>query len=135
MGGGAGIARHQWLLIVVVAAGLVGMHHLVHAHAEDPIVMASATHIGLADVDPVAAKSTAVMAAPADCCDHHMDLVGHLCLAVLTAFTSLTAALIFAAARAQPLEAGHVLAAVRAVAARAPPADGARFTRLCVLRH
>lgn len=132
------MARHQWLLIVAVAAGLVGMHHLVHAHAAHPIAMAS-THIGHADADPagaspVAARSTVVVALPADCCDHR-DMVGHLCLAVLTAITSLTAALIFAAARARPLEPGHVLAAVRAVAARAPPLDGARFTRLCVLRR
>lgn len=128
--GGAGTARHRWLLIVAVAAGLVGMHHLVHEHAAQP----SATRIAHAVSNPVPVSSTAVVALPADCCDH-MDLVGHLCLAVLTAVVSLTAALIFAAARARSLEMGHVLAAVRAVEARAPPIDSARFTRLCVLRR
>ncbi len=125
------MARHQWLLIVAVAAGLVGMHHLVHVPAAHPIAMVSAAPIGHAGLDR--AGSTAAVALPADRCDH-MDMVGHLCLAVLTAITSLVTALIFAATRARLLEPGHVLAAVSARAARAPPIDGARFTRLCVLR-
>ncbi len=125
------MARHQWLLIVAVTAGLIGMHHLACAHAEHPTAMVSAAPIGYADPDRAAL--TAVVALPAGCCDH-MDMVGHLCLAVLTAITSLAAALIFAATRARPPDLGHVLAAVCARAARAPPLDGARFTRLCVLR-
>jgi len=139
-GGAAAITRRQWLLIVAIAAGLVGMHHLVHARVVRtmPMALASATHTGHADSDPVvvglvAATSTPVVASPADCCDH-MDMVGHFCLAVLTAITALAAALILAAARCRPLEPGHLLAAVSAVAARAPPIGGARLTQLCVLR-
>jgi uncharacterized protein DUF6153 len=129
--GRAGMARHQWLLIVAVVAGLIGMHHLACAHAEYPTAMVSAAHLGHIDLDR--AGSAAVVALPAGCSDH-MDMIGHLCLAVLTAITSLAAALIFAAIRAWSPESGHVLAAVSAGAARAPPIDGARFTRLCVLR-
>jgi hypothetical protein len=107
------------------------MHHLVHAPAAHPTALVSAAHIG--PVDPARPGSAAVVAVPGGCCDH-MNMVGHLCLAVLTAITSLTAALILAATRARPREPEHVLAAVSAGAARAPPIDGARFTRLCVLR-
>lgn len=129
------MARHQWLLIVAIAAGLVGMHHLVPAHAMST-TMASATptehaHAAPIEVTPVAVTSTLVP--HADCCDP-MNMVGHLCLAVLTALTALVAAMIFAAVRRRPLEPGHLLAAVSAVAARAPPIGCAGLTQLCVLR-
>lgn len=117
------------MAIVAVAAGLIGMHHLACAHAEHPTAIVSAAHI-----TPDRSGSAALVALPDDCRDH-MDMVGHLCLAVLTAITSLAAALISAATRVQSTESGHVLAAVSARAAWAPPIDDARFTRLCVLRN
>jgi hypothetical protein len=64
-----------------------------------------------------------------------MDMVEHFCLAVLTAAAALAAALIVAVARRRPLEPGHLLAAVSAVAARAPPIGCVRLTQLCVLRR
>ena len=70
----------------------------------------------------------------ADCCDP-MDMVGHFCLAVLTAITALAAGLIVAVARRRALASGHLLVDVNAVAARAPPLGDARLTQLCVLRH
>jgi hypothetical protein len=127
------------LLIVVSAAGLVSMHHLlVHTEHTMPMTMASATHTGHTGPDPagvnsVEARSTSVASQP-DCCDP-MDMVGHFCLAVLTAVAAFAAALIVAVARRRPLEPGHLLAAVSAVAARAPPIGCARLTQLCVLRR
>lgn len=141
--------RHQWLLIVVIAVGLVGMHHLLVCTADtvsltvapgpgsSPLMTppASATPIQHANLGPAGFNPVeAEMASPADCCDP-MDIVGHLRLAVLTAITSLVAALIFAAAWRRPLESGYLLVAVSAVAARAPPIGCARFTQLCVLRR
>lgn len=115
------------------------MHHLVAAHASSPMPMAmgSVMHAGASDSDPVAANpvealSTAV-ASPVGCCDP-MDMVGHPCLAVLTALIALVAALILVAVRCRSIESGRLVAAVSAVAARAPPAGGARVTQLCVLR-
>ncbi|MGH3777722.1 MAG: DUF6153 family protein [Pseudonocardiaceae bacterium] len=141
MWGGVGLARHQWLLIVAIVAGLVGMHHLVHDDAAHPMpmTMASVTpteHVHPAPapirVTPVAVTSTLVP--HVDCCDP-MNMMGHLCLAVLTAIIALVATMIFAAVRRRPLEPEHVLAAVSAVAARAPPIGCARLTQLCVLRR
>lgn len=136
------MTRHQWLLIVAIAFGLVGMHHLVQAHTAHamPVALPSATHTGDIDPDPVGAHpvevrstSTSVVASQAGCCDP-MDMVGHPCLAVLTAITALAAALIFAAAWRRPLKPGYLLATVSAVAARAPPIGCTQLTQLCVLR-
>lgn len=136
--GGVGLARHQVLLIVAIAAGLVGMHHLVHpdtAHAM-PMTTASATpiehsHPAAVRITPVAMTSS--LAPHTDCCDP-MTMMGHLCLAVLTGLTALVAAMIFAAGRSRTLESGRLLAAVGAVAARAPPTSYPWLTQLCVLR-
>lgn len=134
--------RHQWLLIVVIAAGLVGMHHLVHVHSDHNVhsdhktTMTSAKpavhpHPDLIAVAPVVVTSPAV--SQADCCDP-MDMVGHFCLAVLTAITALVVALILAAMWCRPLNTRSLLATVSAVAARAPPGDRPPFIQLCVLR-
>jgi hypothetical protein len=128
--------RHQWVLIVAIAAGLVGMHHLVHAQTVHPMAMARATPTGHADPDPAGAnaiepRSTSVGASQADCCDP-LNMVGHFCLAVLTTITALTVALIFAG---RPSELGRLLAVLSVLAARAPPTGSVRFSQLCVLRR
>lgn len=137
------MSRHQWLLIVAISFGLVGMHHLVHADTDHttPMATAPAAHTGHADPDPAAPNpgeaqptSASIVAPQAGCCDP-MDMVGHFCLAVLTAITALTAALTFAAVRRRLLEPGDRLATISAVAARAPPIGCAQLTQLCVLRR
>lgn len=137
------MTRHQWMLIVAISAGLVGMHHLVHAHPAHtiPMATATATHIGYAGshlgrIDPVetGVRSTSVVASPSNCCDP-MDMVGHFCLAVLTAVWALGIALMFVADSRRPIEPGHLLAALSSVAARGPPIGCARLTELCVLRR
>lgn len=120
--GRASLVRHQWLLIVVIAAGLIAMHHLVHLHTGHP----SHSHPA-----PTAVTATAV--SHGDCCDP-VGMVGHFCLAVLTAITILVVALALATMWRRALTSQSVLATVSAVAARAPPIGRLRLTRLCVLR-
>ncbi|MDQ2790909.1 MAG: hypothetical protein DLM60_04060 [Pseudonocardiales bacterium] len=135
--------RHQWLLIVAIAAGLVGMHHLVADPAGHTMPMMVATdsgstsiptersHAGPVGVNPVVPRlvSISVVVSQADCC------VGHCCVAVLTALTGLATALILVAAWRRPSEPGFLLAVVGALGARGPPTGCARFTQLCVLRR
>jgi hypothetical protein len=145
------MTRRQWLLIVVIAAGLVGMHHLLVVCTAPTMPMAMAIGPGSSPVmvapmsttlqraDPAPAGSNAVGASSVvtsqgDCCDP-MDMVGHFCLAVLTALTTLAAALIVAVAQRRPAEPGHLLVDVRAGAARAPPVGCAGLIQLCVLRR
>ncbi|MGB7798384.1 MAG: hypothetical protein WBL53_19320 [Pseudonocardiaceae bacterium] len=152
MRGRRSITRHQWLLVVVLAVGLIGMHHLLLVCTAHTMPMAMATGAGSSPVivaptsstptqhaDPDLAwtnpvEASAVVTSQADCCDP-MDMVGHFCLAVLTAITTLAATLIIAVARRQPAEPGHLLVDVSAVTARAPPVGCARLTQLCVLRR
>lgn len=153
--GGTGRIRYQWLLIVAIAAGLIGMHHLVAGHggqegqsAHTPMTIAAGpglslmsptptehSHAGLA-MNPVLARVAAnpVLASHPCCCDP-MDLVGHCCLAVLTAMTALAAALVLVTAWRRLWEPGHLLVGVGAVPARAPPTGSVRFIQLGVLRR
>jgi len=143
--------RHEWLLIVVITAGLLGMHHLLVC-TEQTTPMTIATGPGsspvmvpstsvtpilpadrdLAGTNPV--EASLVVTSQADCC-YPMDMVRHVCLAVLTAITALVAALIVAVARRRAAEPGQLLVDVSTVAARAPPIGCARRTQLCVLRR
>ena len=148
--------RHQWLLIVAIAAGLVGMHHLVaensgHAghSAPTPMTMAAGPGSSLmsptptehADAGPLTVNPVVARTALASvlvrhpCCGDVMAMVGYCCLAVLTTISTLTGVLLFVAAWRRPWEPGHLLVGVSAVAARAPPIGSVRFTQLCVLRH
>lgn len=135
------MTRYQWWLIVFIAVGLVGIHYLVDAPTAQtmPMTMASATPIQHADpepvgINPIEATPSAVVAPQTDRFDP-MDLVGHSCLAVLTAVTALAAALIFAVAWHRPREPRHLLAAVSALGARGPPLGCPRLIQLCVLRR
>ena len=95
------MTRRQWLLIVVIAAGLVGMHHLLVVctaptmpigPGSSPVMVAPmSTTLQRADPAPAgtnAVGASSVMTSQGDCCDP-MDMVGHFCLAVLTAITTL----------------------------------------------
>ena len=133
--------RQQWLLIVVIAAGLIGMHHLVHVHTGhighmQPMAMARATpteHLHPTSIGATPVAVTSPLVSHADCCDP-MAMAGHFCLAVLAAITTLVAVLIFAAMWRRPLKPTYLLATINAVAARAPPIRSPGLTRLCVLR-
>jgi hypothetical protein len=90
-----------------------------------------------ADPDPAGmhpVEASSVVTSQPDCVDP-MDMVGHFCLAVLTAITTIAAGLIVAVARYRPREPGYLLAALSAVAARSPPVGCARLSQLCVLRR
>jgi hypothetical protein len=149
--GGAGLIRGQWLLVVAIVAGLVGMHHFVAGHTGHGMPMAVATgpqatlmgatpagrsHVGRVGIHPVEARlvSTSAGMSPPDCCGS-MDMMGQCCLAVLTAVTVLAAALMVAVAWRRVGEPGYLLVALSALGARGPPTGCARFTQLCVLRR
>ncbi|MCA1696438.1 MAG: hypothetical protein LC749_17910 [Actinobacteria bacterium] len=150
--GRGGMMRRQWLLIVVIVAGLIGTHHLMLVCAAHTMSMAVATSPGSspitvvptsvtpiqhADPDPARmnpVEATSVAASQSDCFDP-MDMVGHFCLAVLTALTTVAAALVFAVVRYRPVEPGYLLVNLSAVAARGPPVGCAGLTQLCVLRR
>jgi hypothetical protein len=139
---------------VTIAAGLVGMHHLVaepsghagHSAHTTPMILAASpgsslmsptptehSHAGPLAVNPVEASVTATaVQASHPCCGDPRDL-GRCCFAVSTTISALTTVLIFVAAWRRPWGPGHLLVGVGAVAARAPPTDSVRFTRLCVL--
>lgn len=148
MWGEAGLIRHQWLLVVAIVAGLVGMHHLITGHG---MSMAAATGSGSISMSAVPAEhsqagrlgihpveaslvSSSVGMSQADCCGS-MDMVGQCCLAVLTTVTALTAALMVAVAWRRVREPGYLLVALSALGGRGPPICCTRFTQLCVLRR
>jgi hypothetical protein len=144
--------RHQWLLIVVITAGLLGMHHMLlvctaqttlmtitTGPGPSPVIVpwTSVTSILHADRDPAGTnpvEASLVVTSQDDCCDP-MDMAGHFCLAVLTAITALVGALIVAVVRRRPAEPAQLLVDVSAVAVRAPPIGCARRTQLYVLRR
>jgi hypothetical protein len=132
------MTRYQWLLIVIVA-GLVGMHHMVHLDAAQTTPMTLVAGLESSSTGPARSVTTLhadpdSMAAQTGCCDP-MDTVGHCCLAVLTAIAALASALIFVAARRRPLRPGRLLTAISAGAVRGPPTGCAGLTQLCVLRR
>jgi hypothetical protein len=153
--GGTGMIRYQWFLIVAIAVGLIGMHHLVAEHGGHEGQSAHTTMIMTAGpgwslmhptptehsharpaVNPVGARVAAIsVLASYPCSCDPTDMVGHCCLAVLTAMTALTAVLILGTAWRRLWEPGCLLVGVGAVPARAPPSGSVRFLQLGVLRR
>lgn len=91
--------------------------------------------MGSALAEPPATTAFPVVVATAlevPCC-HAMNMVGHPCLAVLTAATALTMTLIVLFAGRTPAWSAFVLRILNALGGRAPP-GGCRLAHLCVLR-
>jgi Family of unknown function (DUF6153) len=131
--GRLGMMRHQWLLFVIIV-GLVGTHPLVPRHADHTKAMASATPAAHPHPVPVISAAVPSPVVPhAGCCDP-MDMIGHFCLAVLTAITAFAFVLILVALWRRLRTSGFVRAMVGAIVARAPPSGVPRLTRICVLR-
>jgi Family of unknown function (DUF6153) len=151
---GAGLVRRQWLLVVAVVAGLVGMHHLAAGYTGETghgMSMAVATGSGSASMSTAAGErsdfgrlgigpvevrlgSASVGMSRADCCGL-IGMVDQCCLAVLTAVTALAAALLVAAAWRWVREPGYLLVALSALGARGPPSGCPGLNQLCVLRR
>jgi len=142
----------QGLLVVLVAAGLVGMHHLLlacsaggdgtamrlhspratppmHAHGDGMALVPgwSPMSVGTAAVDSAASGSEP---SPVDC----HDMLGHLCLAVLVAAMVLMIALALAPVDGSDVWALRLPPGLLAVGARAPPSVSVRLSCLCVWR-
>jgi len=155
----------QWLLIVAIAAGLIGMHNLVGpvTSTDDTLhhtAGSAPTHL---DVDAVAIPSAApadaatslakqdreilVRAATSDtvgprsvsasaCCPCMGAMIGHACQAVLGANTQLVAATALLATTAtRDAPLPRTGGAARTLPARSPPTSGVRFSQLGVWRR
>jgi hypothetical protein len=144
--GGRGTAR--WLLILTVAAGLIGMHHLV-AHTPDlhgPGMSSPATAAADQAIGPPTSMDAATPAvAPASGMETvaaapepgtaAMDMLMHLCLAVLAGLLVLGPLLVAFATLFRRFRAANVPRAVVIAWPRAPPRTAVRLAQLCVLRN
>ena len=125
------MTRHRWLLIVAIAAALVGMHHLVAEHrghagpsAHGPMTLAAGAGsvlisptptehppAGPLAVNPVKASvALTAVSASHPCCGDSRNMVEQGCLAVLTTITAVTAVLIVVTAWRRPAGPGHLRA-------------------------
>jgi hypothetical protein len=136
-------ALRQWLLIVAVAAGLIGMHHLVAPATPAPAaqpdaVGAAPTHLGMDMGGPLLATANQpVSASEPGCCPCMGAMMGHPCQAVLGADADAAAEAMLlaatAASRDPPLATPG--AAASTLPARSPPSNGVRFSQLGVWRR
>lgn len=130
----------RWLLLLALAAGLIGMHHLEagspERHAMSGVAMVSAAGSGHGSglagaVHPGADRSHVVVTAAGS--GPAMEMAMHLCLAVLAALLLGVALLAVAV-----LDRRAVAPPPRAVvltAGRPPPRSAVRLALLCVLRN
>ncbi len=117
----------RWVLLLALAAGLVGMHHL-EAGVQSGHVMPAVATIAAAPPHP---------AGPVVSVDAGMDgmeMAMHLCLAVLAAVGLLGLLLFVVAVLPHDPAAPSSRTVVRAVA-RPPPRSAVRLALLCVLRN
>jgi len=148
----------QWLLIVAIAAGLIGMHNLVGPASSDHDARQHAEEIAPIHLDVAGALvgTAARDAAPVDrvvdtraetvgpapvsaspCCPCMGGMAGHLCQAVLGAdVLTVAKATLLAATTASP-DATLLMAAgaVSTLPRRGPPSSGVRFAQLGVWRR
>lgn len=150
--------RWRWPLILVISAGLIGMHHFLsgptttHPMGEDhsmpSAVTASAERVpdhprahdheeanggGTAHATVINGASPTRSTAEAGCCPG-MGAMGHLCLAVLAAGGALIAVLMLLAVSTHPAVRACFASGVGPQTARAPPPAVDRLSQLCVLR-
>ncbi|MDT7666346.1 MAG: hypothetical protein QOD04_5902 [Pseudonocardiales bacterium] len=136
-------ALRQWLLIVAVAAGLIGMHHLVAPAtpapaAQSDAVGAAPTHLGMDMGGPLLATANQpVSVSEPGCCPCMGAMMGHPCQAVLGADADAAAEAMLLAATAASRDAPLATpgAAASTLPARSPPSNGVRFSQLGVWRR
>ena len=131
----------QWLLIVAIAAGLIGMHSLVVPEASDHDEHQHTAEIAPLHLDVAGALSIdTVGPAPVSasgCCPCMGGMVGHLCQAVLgTDVLTVAKSTLLAVTTAAP-DAPLLVAAgaVSTLPRRGPPSNGVRFSQLGVWRR
>jgi|SRR5882757_4590250 len=139
---------HQWLVIVALAAGLIGMHHLIagptagpggaHQHTMSALEAPPhpATPHTQASTGNEASAPTGESVGPAGRCPGMGDMMGHLCLAVLGAADALIPAMTIlpvATPSRDPLR--RLNRKFNPILARAPPTSAARLAQLGVLRR
>jgi hypothetical protein len=139
----------RWLLVFAVAAGLVGMHHLLAHEADAPTgagTMAASLAHGMPSRSAAVTEPTrahghpdpdvdgAALLAPSPGPDHAMDMLTHLCLAVLAGLIllALAAAAVLTCSQHPGPTAPCSLVSTRP---RSPPRTAVRLAQLCVLRN
>jgi hypothetical protein len=129
---------HQWLVIAALAAGLIGMHHLIgeptasHGGAHQHTMAAAEAPSVATGNDAPAPTSESV--SPTGC-PGMGGMMGHLCLAVLTAADPLIPAITIrtvAPALRDPLRPRN--RGSNPILARAPPTSAERLAQLGVCR-
>jgi hypothetical protein len=136
-------ALRQWLLIVAIAAGLVGMHHLVAPAtpapaAQSDAVGAAPSHLGMDMGGPLLTTANQLVSvSEPGCCPCMGAMMGHPCQAVLGADADAAAEAMLLAATAASRDAPLATpgAAARTLPARSPPSNGVRFSQLGVWRR
>jgi hypothetical protein len=133
-------ALRQWLLIVAVAAGLIGMHHLVAPATPAPAAQSDAvgaTHLGMDMGGPPLATANQPVSSEPGCCPCIGAMMGHPCQAVLGADADAAAEAMLLAATAASRDAPLATpgAAASTLPARSPPSNGVRFSQLGVWRR
>jgi hypothetical protein len=143
---GSTTALRQWLLIIAIAAGLIGMHNLVvptsSAHGAQPHTVGVApAHLGMDQGRPPMATAgkadRLVPAAESGCCPCMGAMMGHPCQAVLGADAGAAAEAMLLAAMTAPHDAPLATpsGASSTLPARSPPSNGVRFSQLGVWRR
>jgi Family of unknown function (DUF6153) len=120
----------RWLLLAVVAFGLVAMHHLPAQHGQDFDTHPAGTNMSVTVMDP----SPAAQSMP----DSGMGSMSHECLAVTSLFTvaALVMLLLLVGASRWARQSLRSAAAALARARDRPPRWGGRtvLASVCVLR-
>lgn len=136
-------ALRQWLLIVAIAAGLIGMHHLVAPASPAPAAQSDAvgaapTHLGMDMGGPLLTRANQrVSVSEPGCCPCTGAMMGHPCQAVLGSDADAAAEAMLLAATAASHDAPLATpgAAASTLPARSPPSNGVRFSQLGVWRR
>jgi len=132
---------HRWLVIVALAAGLIGMHHLVagptasHGGAHQHTMSASMSSPTTVATGNEASAPASESIGPPGSCPGMGDMLGHLCVAVLTAADALIPTMTIPAVVAAPRDPlrprNH---GFNPTLARAPPTSAVRLAELGVWR-
>lgn len=127
----------RWLLVLAVAFGVIGMHHVLLACESDPWQPAAAAAGPAAELhhlEHVAAAPPAIHGLLSESAEHCAEMAGHPCLAVLAALIVLLAGLTLALLGAVRPPVGGLASATPDEGARSPPGTSERLSVLCVWR-
>ena len=121
----------RWLLLLALAAGLIGMHHLAATGSPSHETGHTAAAEVVSTVPDTVVPDTVIMGAS----DPGMAMAMHMCLAVLGAVALLGLLLLLGVAVLTRRPPAASPGAVVLHPARPPPRSAVRLALLCVLRN